>query len=152
MKLRGVLGLWVVVSACGPGPVTADAGLVEDAGGLVADAGPTCTGIPSNQPFVACVALDFYETTACKPSAAETLSAYDGGCATDAGTGTTLTWTCGELVGVQYQYGPFGDAYRCFYPPDGGALVGAINFSDRGALVAGRIAECIETANVCTLP
>lgn len=129
-----VLGL-----ACGaPGP-QGDAGV--DAGSV--DAGPRCEGVYPGLQVAYCVELDFYRRYACQPSAQQTFAAEcDGGMA--------QTWSCGALEAVSYTYGPIGDTYRCFFPPDGGALVGAINFSDHGVLVAGTIAECApRTAPAC---
>lgn len=133
----------VTMAGCGAPPGVdagfGDAGL--DGGSL--DAGPVCNGVYAGLQVAFCVELDFYQRYACKPSALQTFTA-------NCDAGAPEAWSCGALEAVSYTYGPFGDAYRCFYPPDGGALVGAINFSDRGVLVAGSIAECTpRTAPAC---
>jgi hypothetical protein len=126
----------VTLVACGA-PGGPDAG-ASDAGPL--DAGPVCEGVYPGLQGAFCIELD---SVACQPSALQTFTA-------NCDAGMPQAWSCGTLEAVSYTSGPFGDAHRCFYPTDGGVLVGAINFSDRGPLVAGSIADCTpRTAPSC---
>ena len=120
----------VTLVACGA-PGGPDAG-ASDAGPL--DAGPVCEGVYPGLQVAFCIELD---SVACQPSALQTFTA-------NCDAGMPQAWSCGTLEAVSYTIdGPFGAAEnRCFYPTDGGALVGAIYPTDRGPLVAGSIAEC----------
>lgn len=128
----------VTLVACGA-PGGPDAG-ASDAGPL--DAGPVCEGVYPGLQVAFCIELD---SVACQPSALQTFTA-------NCDAGMPQAWSCGTLEAVSYTIdGPFGAAEnRCFYPTDGGALVGAIYPTDRGPLVAGSIAECTpRTAPSC---
>ncbi len=134
----GLLGL-VLFVACAPTPPAVDAGSP--------DAGPRCEGVPTRLSQSQCVGVGTAGAPPCDSSAAAAISAHFGNC--DAGPGILghlSVGECGSLEVVRWVYGFPGDTYECFYPRDGGAPVGGINFSDHGVIVAGEIAECTTLA------
>lgn len=132
------LMLMLVVGCAGPTPEP-DAGV--DAGN---DAGPSCSGVPARLVGQStCVELGEFAAQTCGASAAAALASHAASC--DAGPGVpgyVAEGSCPDgLVSVAWVYGFPGDTYECFYAADAG-LVGLINFSDHGPLVAGRVSEC----------
>jgi len=133
---RLVLVGWLFAACSGAGPT--DAG-VPDAG---IDAGPECFGVPPRL-SATCVGLDTFSSI-CGALFSSTVSAHFQGC--DAGEGIVGylgVSDCGEFATVSWTYGFPGDTYECFYPRDGGTVVGALNFSDHGVLAAGRVGDCV---------
>jgi hypothetical protein len=134
--------LLLSLAACSGTPST-DAGL--DAGTVDAgatDAGPRCEGVPSRLNNPPCQELSVYATI-CGSSRDSTVAREFETC--DAGPGIVGylgVGNCGEFATVEWTYGPPGDTYTCYFAADGGALVGVINYTDRGPLVAGRVGEC----------
>lgn len=143
MSMRRLTMALVVVTVAGC------SGAMESDGGTDAgrdggnDAGPTCTGVPARLASATCVALESFYAQTCGASPAQALAAHTASC--DAGPGIlgyVSEGTCPDgLVSVAWVYGFPGDTYECIFAPDAG-LVGAINFSDHGTLLAGRVAEC----------
>jgi len=134
--MRTLLMTVGVLVGAGCGTPAAPDGGTGDAG--TQDGGPRCEGVPARlQSQAQCTSLDFYVTNACAGSAGDVLDAGKRPCG--GGTGRV---SCAGFDVVSWQYGPFGDTYQCFFVPDGGALRGAINFSDHGVLVAGSVADC----------
>jgi hypothetical protein len=128
-----------LLCACGTPALPPDAGV--DAGST--DAGPRCFGAQARL-AAQCVGLDFFRANACAASPGATVAAHLGNC--DAGR-PVFRGDCGaDLESASWTYGPFGDRYECVYARDGGALVGAFNFSDHGVLVAGTVSECTAQA------
>lgn len=141
------LAFLFLLAGCSTPMALEDAGVDAGVDAGAVDAGPECFDVPPR--FQAtCGSLDFYRTYACKPTAAETVQAHLGLC--DAGYFLTRGECGASLESARWQYGPIGDTYECFYARDGGALVGAINFSDHGTLAAGTVGDCAATSvNVC---
>lgn len=133
----------LLLAGCSTPMALEDAG--TDAGSI--DAGPQCFNVPARLQAM-CVGLDFYRTNACAPTAAATVQAHLGVC--DAGW-ILERGDCGSsLESARYQYGFPGDTYECLYARDGGTLVGALAFTDRGVLAAGTVDDCATSVmNAC---
>ena len=126
--------LLLALAACAPTPGPTDSGV---------DAGPRCVDVPSRLTEFTCVEVGAPGSARCEPTLAEAVTAHYAGC--DAGPGIVGYLSLGEcatLDSVRWTYGFPGDTYECFYERDGGPSVGGINFSDRGAFVAGHVGDC----------
>jgi hypothetical protein len=142
--MRFLLGAALVMGACSGGGSTQDSG-------VTADAGPQCTGVPARLTQYTCVGQGEPGSAAqrCESTYEATVAAhFVGNC--DAGPGIlghVSVGECGEgLRAVRWVYGFPGDTYECVFPGDGGAVVGAINFSERGVFVSGQVGDCSTVA------
>ena len=143
--MKSLRALVLLLAACSGTPST-DAGIDagHDAGvdAGATDAGPRCDGVPSRLNNPPCQELSVYATI-CGASRDSTVAREFDNC--DAGPGIQGylgVGNCGEFATVEWTYGPPGDTYVCYFAADGGGLVGVINYTDRGPLVAGRVGEC----------
>lgn len=50
--------------------------------------------------------------------------------------------SCGDVNALRWTYAQTGDTRECFYAADGGAFVGALDFTDRGVFANGTTASC----------
>ncbi len=106
--------------------------------------GPTCTGDAGGP--VTCNELSTF--TRCGASWDETLAARTLDCAAAPGLdGYVAVGACDGLRAVAWNTSFTGETAECFYANDGGTLVGALQFTDRGVVLAGgQVASCTREA------
>jgi hypothetical protein len=139
-RLLLALGVCATLAACSGASPPDDAGVDGgvDAG---SDAGqPVCFGVPANVTSFTCVAAETPYTDWCLATVEQTLAAQTTDCDAGAGiVGYVSELSCADLRAAAWTYGFPGDTFECFYPRDGGALSGFINYSDHGTLVGGTV-------------
>ncbi len=139
MRSSAIILLSMMFSCSGAGPSPVDAGGVDSG----VDAGPLCSGVPTRITQYTCVGQGEPGSARCEATLEAAVAAHFQSC--DAGLGIVGHLSLGEcppLKSVRWTYGFPGDTYECFYPEDGGAAVGGINFSDHGVIVSGQVGDC----------
>lgn len=137
--MNRLIGLLTTTLVACSGASSTDSGVDSGSNGI--DAGPTCTGVPARLTQFTCVERTV--AAPCETTLAATVSRHFANC--DAGLGIVghlSLGECADLDSVRWTYGFPGDTYECFYARDGGAWVGAINFSDHGVLAGGHVGDC----------
>lgn len=107
------------------------------------DGGSDCHGAPSGATCRSVAAF-----TQCGASFEATLAARTLDCDASPGVdGYVGVGACEGLRSIAWNTSTTGETAECFYANDGGALVGALQFTDRGVVLAGgQVASCTREA------